>query len=64
MSNSGLSPTAPIGRMDPATYKTHVVSTRRRVSTNWVSSRTLQPSTESVVANFSVPSDFLLGRPS
>ena len=37
-----------------------MVSTRRRVPTNWVSGRTLQPSIESVVANSFVPSDFLV----
>ena len=36
------------------------MSTRRRVPTNWVSGRTLQPSIESVVANSFVPSDFLV----
>ena len=49
MLNSDLSPAAP-----------QVVSTRRRVPTNWVSGRTLQPSIESVVANSFVPSDFLV----
>ena len=44
----------------PPTDKTRVVSTRRRVPTNWVSGRTLQPSIESVVANSFVPSDFLV----
>ena len=42
------------------TDKTRVVSTRRRLPTNWVSGRTLQPSIESVVANSFVPSDFLV----
>ena len=37
-----------------------VMSTRRRVPTNCVSGRTLQPSIESVVANSFVPSDFLV----
>ena len=37
-----------------------VVSTRRRVPTNWVSGRTLQASIESVVASSFVPSDFLV----
>ena len=54
MLNSDLSPAAPL------TEKTCVVSTRRRVPTNWVSGRTLQPSIESVVANSFVPSDFLV----
>ena len=58
MSNSGLSSSSHRGR-EPTTNKTHVVYTRRWVLTNWVSSRTLQPSTEPVVANFFVPSDFL-----
>ena len=40
--------------------KTRVVSTRRRVPSNWVSGRTLQPSIETVVANSFVPSDFLM----
>ena len=60
MLNSDLSPAAPQGGRKPATDKTRVVSTRRRVPTNWVSSRTLQPSIESVVANSFVPSDFLV----
>ena len=37
-----------------------VVSTRRWVPTNWVAGWTLQPSTEPVVASFSVPLDFLV----
>ena len=40
--------------------KTSVVSMRKRVPTNRVSGRTLQPSIESVVANSFVPSDFLV----
>ena len=60
MLNSDLSPAAPQGGRLPPTDKTRVVSTRRRVPTNWVSGRTLQPSIESVVANFFVPSDFLV----
>ena len=40
--------------------KTRVVSTRRRVPTNWVSGRTLQPSIESIVASSFVQSDFLV----
>ena len=60
MLNSDLSPAAPKGGREPPTDKTRVVSTRRRVPTNWVSGRTLQPSIESVVANSFVPSDFLV----
>ena len=60
MLNSDLSPAAPQGGREPPTDKTRVVSTRRRVPTNWVSGRTLQPSIESVVANSFVPSDFLV----
>ena len=60
MLNSDLSPAAPQRGRLPPTDKTHVVSTRRRVPTNWVSGRTLQPSIESVVANSFVPSDFLV----
>ena len=60
MLNSDLSPAAPQGGRLPPTYKTRVVSTRRRVPTNWVSGRTLQPSIESVVAISFVPSDFLV----
>ena len=60
MLNSDLSPAAPQGRREPPTDKSRVVSTRRRVPTNWVSGRTLQPSIESVVANYFVPSDFLV----
>ena len=60
MLNSDLSPAAPQGGRKPPTDKTRVVSTRRRVPTNWVSGRTLQPSIESVVANSFVQSDFLV----
>ena len=60
MLKSDLSPAAPQGGRLPATYKTRVVSMRRRVPTNWVSGRTLQRSIESVVANSFVPSDFLV----
>ena len=60
MLNSDLSPAAPQGGRLPPTDKTRVMSTRRRVPTNWVSGRTLQPSIESVVANSFVPSDFLV----
>ena len=60
MLNSDLSPAAPQGGRLPPTDKTRVVSTRRRVPTNWVSGRTLQPSIESVVANSFVPLDFLV----
>ena len=59
-SNSCLSPAAPIGGREPSTDKTRDVSIRRRVPINCVSGRTLQPSTEPVVANFSVPSDILV----
>ena len=60
MLNADLSPAAPQGGMEPLTDNTRVVFTRRRVPTNWVSSRTLQPSIESVVASLFVPSDFLM----
>ena len=60
MLNTDHSPAAPLGGREPPTEKTRVVSTRRRVPTNWVSGRTLQPSIESVVANSFVPSDFLV----
>ena len=55
MSNSGLSPAAPIvGRKLPKD-NTCVVSTRRRVPTSWVSVRMEQPpSIELVVVSFSV----------
>ena len=49
----------PRGR-EPHTYRTRVVSTRRRVPTNWVSGRRLQPSIESVVTNSFAPSDFMV----
>ena len=61
MLNSDLSPPAPHGGRKPPTDKTRVVSTRKRVPTNWVSGRTLQPSIESVVANSFGPSDILSG---
>ena len=60
MLNCDLSPAAPDGGREPPTDKTCVVSTHRRVPTNWVSDRTLQPSIESVVANSFEPSDFLV----
>ena len=60
MLNSDLSPAAPQGGRELPTDKIRVVSTRRRVPTNWVSGMTLQPSIESVVANSFVPSDFLV----
>ena len=60
MSNLDLSPAAPQGGVEPPTEKAHVMSTRRRVTTNWISGRKLQPSIESVVANTFVPSDFVV----
>ena len=60
MLNSDLFPAAPQGVRLPPTDETRVMSTRRRVPTNWVSGRTLQPSIESVVANSFEPSDFLV----
>ena len=60
MLDSDLSLAAPQGGREPPIYKTCVVSTRRRVPTNWVSERTLQSSIESVVANSFVPLDFLV----
>ena len=57
---SDLPQAAPQGGRELSTDKTRVVFTRRRVPTNWVSGRTLQPSIESVVANSFVPSDFLV----
>ena len=60
MLSSDLSLAAPQGGREPPTDKTRVVSTRRRVPTNWVSGRTLQLFIESVVANSFVPSDFLV----
>ena len=60
MLNSDLSPAAHQGGREPPTAKTRVVSTCRRVPTNWVSDRTMQPSIESVVADTLVPLDFLV----
>ena len=60
MLNSDLSLAASQGGTSPPTDKTRVLSSRRRVPTNMVSGRTLQPSIESVVANSFVPSDFLV----
>ena len=60
MLDSDLSTETPQGGREPPTDKTCVVSTHRRVPTNWVSGRTLQPSIESVVASSFVPSDFLV----
>ena len=59
MLKSDLSPAAPQWGRLPPTDKTRVVSTRRRVPTNWVSDRTLLPSIESVASSF-VPPDFLV----
>ena len=60
MLNFDLSSAAPQEAREPPTDKTRVVSTCRRVPTNWVSGRTLLPSIESVFANSFVPSDFLV----
>ena len=60
MLNSDLSPAAPQGGRLLPTDKTCVVSTHRRVPTNWFSGRTLQPSIQSVVTNSFVPSDFIV----
>ena len=60
MSNSGISPATPLGRMEPHTDEAHVVYTRRRVPTNWVSGMMLQPSIEPLFMNSSVPSDLLV----
>ena len=60
MLNSDLSPAAPRGGREPPSDEICVVSTRRRVPTNWVSGRTLQPSIESIGASSFVPSDFLV----
>ena len=60
MSNCDLSQAAPIGGRKTPTDVTRVVSTRRRVPTNWVSGRTPQPSTEPAVENVYVPSTFLM----
>ena len=50
-----------MGSNDLVVGKDHMLGPgRRRMPTNWVSSRTLQPSIESVVANSFVPSDFLV----
>ena len=56
MSNWPLSSSFHRGRKNP-TDKARTVSKRRRIMTNWNSGRTLQTSTESVGANFSVPSE-------
>ena len=61
MSNSGLFPAAPQRGREPPTDKIRVVYTRKRVPTNWFSNRTLQPSSESVVANSLVQSNYLVG---
>ena len=61
MSNSSHSPAAPIGGRKLQTDKTSVMSTRRRVRTNWVSDMKLQLSTVPVVVSIPVPSDLLVG---
>ena len=60
ISISGISPAAPLMGREPPTDNICSVSTRRRVLTNWVSGRKLQPSIEPVVTNSSVPLDFLV----
>ena len=60
MSNSSITPAAPLEGRKPPTDKTRVVSTRRRVPTNWVSGRIRQPSIEPVLANTSVASGLLV----
>ena len=57
---SDLSQAPPQGRMEPPSDKTCVVPTCRRVPTNSISSSTLQPSIELVIADSFVPSDFLV----
>ena len=56
---SGLSPAAPIRGVIPYN-KTHVVSAHRRVLINLVSAKTLQPSIEPAITNFSVPLNFFV----
>ena len=63
ISDSGLTLAALIGGREPSTNNISVVSTHKQVPTNLVSGRMLHPSTELVVTYFSVPSDFLVGRP-
>ena len=63
-SNSGLSQSAHLGGSKHTTDKIWVLSTRRRVQTNWMFSRMLQLSTEPVITTFSVPSDFYVGKSS
>ena len=55
MSNTGFFPETPIEGSNPPIDKTRVA-----VPINWVSNRTQPPSTELVIANFYVPSDFLV----
>ena len=45
---------------EPPAGKTCVVSTRRRIPTNWFSGMTLQPSSEPDFLRFYVPRDFLV----
>ena len=61
MSNSDISPAAIIRGRELSTSKTCMVLTHMRVpSTNLISGRTLQPSTELFVASVSAPSGFLV----
>ena len=60
MSYYDLSPEAHIGGREPTTDKTSVVSMHRWVLRICVSCWMLQPSTETVIANTSVPLDFLV----
>ena len=61
MLNSDLSPADPQGGRNRPTDETRVVSTCRWVKTNCVCGRTMQPSIQSIVSNFFVPSDFIVG---
>ena len=60
MSNSGVSLAAPIRVRKPPTDKTYVVSMHKRVLTNWVSGRMLQPSIKLVITNSTEASYFLV----
>ena len=59
MLNSGLSLVALIWK-ETTTDETCMVFMHKRVPTNWVSGRTMPPSTEPVIASFFVTSDFVV----
>ena len=60
MSNSGVSPTAPLRGRNPPQIKTYVVSMCKPVLTNRISDRMLQSSIKLVITNSTEASYFLV----